>query len=112
MPTKIVINKLEASATGCEVLSASLQTWVNHPGEFNPGNAAKLTFSRGLTAMRFESSDNALEALALQLETLARKVRNLKTKEPMVDLGEEAGEKVIRSRGLEFGKANTAKGSQ
>lgn len=106
MPTKIVINKLEASATGCEVLSASLQTWVNHPGEFNPGHAAKLTFSRGLTAMRFESSDNALEALALQLETLARKVRNLKTKVPM------AGEKVIRSRGLEFGKANTAKGSQ
>jgi hypothetical protein len=69
--------KIEASATGCEVLTATVTTWENLPTEPYRGQCAEVRVGT-LKALGFEQADNALEALAVQLETAARKIRALK----------------------------------
>lgn len=71
------VKSIQASATGCDVVDAKLTTWENLPNEAYRGQCAQLKVGT-LRALGFEQSDNALEALAVQLEALARKVRGMK----------------------------------
>ena len=73
--------KIEAFATGCVPATARISTWKNGPNEgpvgFGPGECASINVGR-LTALGFEQTNNALEALATQLEAIAAKIRKAK----------------------------------
>jgi hypothetical protein len=68
---------LAVCATGCEPATVRVVQWANLPGEVQPGEACDVRIDR-LVALRFEKADNALEAVALQLEAMANQIRKLK----------------------------------
>jgi hypothetical protein len=85
MPKQPATNKktiatLAPSATGCDPAPCKLTTW--QMGVMTPDGIKQRQWATvqvgTLIAGHFESGDNALEALALQLEDLARKIRKSK----------------------------------
>lgn len=65
-----------AFSTGCEPITARVSAWENMPNEAHRGRCVSVNVGK-IVALGFEQQDNALEALARQLEALAANIRKL-----------------------------------